>query len=693
MAAPVRFSHRSSRPRPGLAATLRLALLGATMLVCLGKPGTSLAEEPTRDDKGTEKTEKLLDRYEESVEDSEDLLPAPGVSEVNLDLNWRHWRQSMSDGEPKANLQARLHTDTRTFGFYNAAAYAAATTYVLRRREVAKSMSANTAGEQFRAAQRLAPDLPYPALEQAGHFARHHPTDLANIFGPYVEGLRRAVDWPNTRVLMISYGIIGLLLALTAGLAVAVVGQVIRQLGIAAHDVARLLPDAVTKGQVLGALAIGTAAAIVALESWLVGFLIIVAFASLPQRWSERAVTMAAAGLIASLPYVGTRLAHYADYPGSEAQQLLEAQHIRCGDDCIDELESRLEAEDDELLRYTVALAKMRRGTPASVENALELLENASFTSDELAGYVENLQATALIAQNRTDKAIELLEAATDVLPEATAPWYNLMRAYRMAGEDEAASNASKQASRRDVEAVQRKSDTDRRDPPSFLMLAPVPPQVFWNRHLSNLPTGRAPVLQDIWRFVAGPRIPIGNALHLGIGLLVFIALAGLLPTLGWTSTPCPNCGLAREPDDPDQTGGHAHCLPCYRTFVGGAELGYRARVHYETLLGRRATAQMILRRALSILLPGAGHAVAGRAFAGFALGLTIAAGAFLIAAPEWLWQPPRSIAGVDWLGAGIAGWILVSLGGVIALWTAYTDIEPVEMTETEAAASRGEDQ
>ena len=149
----------------------------------------------------------------------------------------------------------------------------------------------------------------------------------------------------------------------------------------------------------------------------------------------------------------------------------------------------------------------------------------------------------------------------------------------------------------------------------------------------------------------------------------------------GRTSTPCPKCGMARDPNDSERTGDHRYCLPCYRTFVSGAELDYNARVHNERVLGRRERFQDVLRRVLSLLLPGSGHAEAGHGLGGFLLAFSVLFGVGILLRPMGLWRPPYELFSDNWAAQQSIAWAVISLAAFFALSAVARGISPTKVS------------
>src|SRR5699024_7129936 len=140
------------------------------------------------------------------------------------------------------------------------------------------------------------------------------------------------------------------------------------------------------------------------------------------------------------------------------------------------------------------------------------------------------------------------------------AAYFNLMRAYQMQDDRDSAVKALEQAISEDLNAVRAHLGLQRRDVNSFLLVEPLPAEVFWQRHLAQHDESVS-AIQPVWRALAGPVFRLEHAPLAG-GAGILLVLLGLpLALLGRTSTPCPNCGLARDPGDAEETANHRYCL------------------------------------------------------------------------------------------------------------------------------------
>jgi hypothetical protein len=173
--------------------------------------------------------------------------------------------------------------------------------------------------------------------------------------------------------------------------------------------------------------------------------------------------------------------------------------------------------------------------------------------------------------------------------------------------------------------------------------------------------------------------LPFEDAPLLGWLGLIVLGLGAPLALGRKTSTPCPKCGLPRDPKLAEaKTGNHHLCINCYKTFVTGAGLDYHARIYNERVLGRRQSLLGLARRVLSIVTPGLGHHLAGRADVGFPLTFIMVFGALLIWRPLGIVRPAQEIVWSHWAGEVVIAWVLVVIGAVIAFNAAGQDIDPI---------------
>lgn len=627
--------------------------------------------------------DSLVADYE--VDDSEPAsgpLPEGSSSIDSAELKWRVWQQSLTQKGSKLEQLAQTRRLAVSLGYRNALKFVWPTVAELQGTQPA---SPGDARAVFHETALMAPDAPYPALAQASYMWQHHPSEVPSIVKPYLDGLERVWTWLPVRYALFQLG----LLALAVGVALAAfsfaLGQICRHVPVTAHDAARLLPAGFTRGQIMFAVFLGAAAAGLYFGSPLVAGVALLAFGSVTQRLTERIGTVLVAGAIAAVPAANSLVERAETFPTSSSYDLFRAQYERCDADCLDDLASRVEKGEnaEPVTTYTLALAELRHGGAASLDRAVERLREVVPLEGAGAGWGRNLLGAALVAADEPEEAIDELEQAASTLEGEVAPIFNLVRAYQRAGQVEQADRALARATSSNLDTVRRKRNVDRRDPASWLILEPLPPGPFVEAHAREdhaAPTA----IRVAWDYAAGTGIPIEWAYWFA-AFLAGAALVGWpIRLAGVTSYPCPNCGLAREPKDPERTSGDPHCLPCYRTYMGGAQLTYQTRTRYEELLGRHEKAQSVLRRLFSIVPPGAGHALAGRVTGALLVPLCIGAGLVLGLDPGWSWTPPDMLVGRDWFGYRILGWFLVGTAGLRALFAAKNDLVVVEDLDEE---------
>ena len=615
---------------------------------------------------------ELLDKLNlESKKVDRSPVPPSEVNEVNLKVHWRLWKRVYGDGRPGTDeLRALVH-DGHSVGWVNQPEYSMAIAALASGQEDFEKGQA-----MFESAQALAPDLPYPWFLEASWTFATNPADVGSWGRATMYGVKNMVKWPDTNFSWALKLATYFLLAWFAAFLVFVLGQLLRNFGIAAYDFARVMPKGFSSNQTAIILVAAVAVPGLVLKSPLVSILLLLGFVSLVQRKNERVVTALAFALFAAAPFADQALARLAEYETSTTQKLVHAQYFYCGRGCQEDMDARVAANpDDAFIRYTALLAAYRQGNKKNLQRVVEEVESTEWPA-EVVGHAHNLAGAALVALAKPKEAKEYLEKARAEIKDSAAPRFNLMRAHKMLDEADAATRALQEASSRDVNAITKQLSFDRRDVNSFLMVEGLPLPSFFMYHMKNVDTDYSP-LAPVWRLLAGETLdlhkhslPLG-VLGIGLVLLTF-------PLRRRTSTPCPRCGLARDPSDAHRTGEHIYCYPCYSTFVTGAMLDYDARVHNEKVLGRRETLHRLTRRLSGLIAPGLGHISAGWAGTGFAMTFGIVFFAAIILAPLGIVRAPQELVATNWAGQITLSWIFVVGIALMALNAALRDIPPV---------------
>lgn len=609
---------------------------------------------------------------------SRGALTAPLVLPANLDVHWRLWRQVVSGGQWTTAPLEGLRNDSLSLGYHSLPVHAMGVVATSRSPEV-RALGSTRVQEYYFAAQALAPDLPYPYLDHAAYLFKEDPAAIPTALRAYFKGIEKSWTWLDTRAALELNLVRLALMAMLISAFLFLFTQLMRYFGIAAYDSARALPRGFSSNQTVVLLVALVVVPGLIAQSPLLSLIILLATISVFQQTDERVITVLIFACLALLPLADRHMSTLLTYPGSEAQTLLHAQYIHCDARCIDDLEGRVQSAEvaSDALRYTYWLARARTGQPSLWPDLLEEMENHRTSSTQAMGYIDNLRGAVLIAQGKPDEAIPVLESARQNLPASSAAAsYNLMRAYQLTDEEDAAERARAEALSRDLYGVLARSRVERRDINSMLILEPMATSILWELHRAE-PKASISLVQPAWRALAGENIPLDGAFFLGI-LGAFIALGGVgLRLSGRTSTPCPRCGLARDPEDSERMGHHHYCHPCYRTFVSPEGFDYEARVHNEAVLGRRAQVQTIMRRFFSLILPGTGHALAGQALLGFTVLLSLSFFAIGLLQPTNLWRSPFEFFTLNPYGEHVLSWIVIALCLLTGLLGAWRDIAP----------------
>ena len=600
-------------------------------------------------------------------------VPPSSVSPVNLQVHWKLWKELAKDGKAGADELKALEHDGRSLGYLNQIPQSLAVAAI-----ASQQPNADVGHEMFNGAIRLAPDLPYPYLAQARYGFARSTGSLRHWVVPLIDGFERAWAWPDTRFAWL----LKLLLYANIALALAafsfVIGQTIRHFGIVAYDIARALPRGFSSNQTVVLLLLAVAVPGLVLRSMLASILVLLILLGLTQNVRERVVSALLLVWIAMLPTLDSTSDSLASFFASKSRDFMLAQYTHCDAGCIENLDMWVAKDPaDEVALYSRLYAGFRTGQPVELRRIVESVEGVEF-SPNVRGSFQNLAGASYIALGEATSSLDLLEKARADRTLRGAPAFNLVRAYQSQDDVEKSSWAFKEAAQLNLEMVSLYIGFSRRDVNSYLVVPPLNLNVFWNYHLEQERTSRS-IFSSWWTAVAGPKFSLEFALPAAGASLLLLVLISLVRLKRKNSTPCPRCGMARDPGDDHTTGAHAYCLPCYRTFVTGAGLDYHARVYNETILGRRERFNGFLRRAMTILIPGSGHHLAGRAALGLALTTSLALGALFIYNPMGVVRPPHEFFTDNWGGTATLGWTLFLSSFLTLLFATFGGIAPIE--------------
>lgn len=600
-------------------------------------------------------------------------LPETTTTPVNLEVQWRLWRQVIKEGQTGyAELQALRH-DAMSLGLPSLPTRHLAVIATARNASQL-GLDEAQAEELLESAHNLAPHLPYASWEIASNRLRNGPpTEAYRAIPPYLIGISKAANWLDTRVGWALKGSVILLIAATLSFVLFIFAQMMRYFGIAAYDGTRFLPRGFSSTQtVIVLLAIVLVPGLL-LQSPLLAMLILLCLLLPFQQINERAISLIFLVLLASLPTIDGYLGKLLIYPGSKAQELLHAHYHGCRPDCPPWLED--EANDNEVAAYVWAVHRFRQADQNQMKDLGADLAAWQSSSAFPAAWA-NLHGTTLIAQGNSRDAIPLLDRAIAADPKAPEPWFNQMRAYQILGDSEESQYFLAGAIERDLTTISRQLKTTRRDPQSYLMVQTLGAEQIWGAYAPSASDAPS-LITPFWTFMAGEKIKMDLAPIMALVGILILFLSLPLYLQRKLSSPCPKCALARDPVDAEKSNHHHYCLPCYQTFVSGASLEYRARIHSETSLGRRDRFQGFLRQFFSLVTPGVGHIIGGHAIRGTLTFTALITGILLLVYPMGLWRIPYELFRQDWAGQTVFAWALISIAISAGLTGAYRGIEP----------------
>ena len=613
------------------------------------------------------------------VPDAEAPLPEPTGSTVNIDLQWRNFTQGLHEGETGEENLERMRQESVSLGYPSLPHHQMAILYEMRRADNYE-LSNDQVYELLHHAHDLAPHLPYARLELAstrltGGFDSAHRSIL-----PYVEGVQQGYNWLDTRIGWALKAL--LLLLMTSGIVFVgfLLAQLLRYFGITAYDGTRVLPRGFSSTQTVILLVALVLVPGLILQSPLVSMLLLLLLVLPFQQINERMIAIGFLGLLAALPWLDDRIGEFVTYPDSDAQNAVHAHYHGCDDECRQWLDTIAE-EDRGVARYVERVALFRTGDAEHIEQLAQWFDDHDPASadDGLQPHWLNLEGATKIASGSAEEALDVLREATDIATAMPEPWFNKARAYQIVDDQHRSGEAMQRSFARDLDAVTLQANLDDRDPHSFLMVANPDSTLFWQQ-LGPSGEDAPSLIAPVWTIVAGDKIDMDSAMWLGLGGILVVLLTTPLYLSRRLSSPCPKCGLARDPTEAQDTGHHHYCRPCYQTFVSGASMDYHARVHSEATLGRRDRLQQFLRRVFSLITPGIGHVLGGHAIRGIIAFSMLVFGIFILfypLGPVGAWRGSFELFQDHWAGQHVLAWVFISIGVSVGLTGAWRGIRP----------------
>lgn len=629
--------------------------------------------------------EQMLDAIEFDKHDEVGLKPLPTseVDESALKAQWKLFQEVVTRGDSGTTQLEALREGATSIGTWNTIPKTFAALAIIKEAHEKGQLGAAAASASYDAAAKLSPNLPQPRMARAWHMLSTEPGRIGEVAVDVRQGWSAALEWPDASVPIEFNLTLNLLIAAFLGALAFITGQLMRYFGVITYDFVRVLPTGFSSNQALIILLAILFVPGLLLRSPLLSLALVLLTLSLVQRPVERVVTFAIFLLFTALPTLETRLSDAITWSGSSSQELVRVQYERCDDACFSELEARVKTTEgkDVLLEYAYWSLVYRRGdiTRLVSEDGLskEVVEK---WPKSVRGYGLNLIAAAHIARAEPANSIDLLEQAAPLLSTDPAVHLNLVRAHQMLDDESSAEAAIDTANKISMDKTSSHLDLQRIDINSYLRVPPLPASLFWSRH-EQANQQKVEMLSKAWPFIAGPNIPFDAAQIIGI-IGALLSLLSLPLSLKHTvSTPCPSCGLARDPNDGKETGDHAYCATCYQVYIMGSNMEYAARVYTDDMQSRRRQIQEITTRVLSVLMPGAGHAMTGWAIAGFSLSVFGGFALISLLRPFGVWRAPDNLLEADWMGVSVVALALGVVAVCAGLYGGMRGLRPVPVS------------
>lgn len=669
---------RTSDDTPYARRALLLLLAALCGALLVSAPASLQAQEPDQRMGGV--LEALEFDKDESLEKP---LPASSVDEISLGVYWKLFKRMVGEGQSGANELHALRDGELSAGIPNDPAASLAAIKLITDQHAQGKLPTGEASKGLAAADDVAPSLPHAKLARARFLLRHDPLRAGEIVTDGVQGWRLALAWPDTaRVLELNATLYALLALLVLTL-VFVLMQTTRYFSVISYDLVRLLPSGFSSAQAVLALLALILVPGVLMQSPLLSLMILLMLVSTVQQPRERLISLLIFATLAALPQIEAMLGERLSWITGSSHTLFEAQYMGCDAACMRRVEQlRSESERDVVLDYTEHLLRYRSGALNTILSGDDALSTSAIEAwpTRLRGYGYTLRGAALVATQKPEQAAPLFEQASTLLPDEAAPQLNLMRTAQMRGDKEQARRSLEEANRRDLHTTLEFIGLERRDVNSTLRVPPLPPEIFWQRHRAA-DTQPVELLARVWPLLAGGHLPFSASTFIGLIGMALSLLTLPLVLRHKSSTPCPSCGLARDPDDGITTHDHPYCASCYGAFIMGSTLSYSERVQSDEMLHSRRSFQQRARRFSSLLMPGAGHMMAGYAVRGALLCFGASFGALWLLRPQGVWRAPDDIIYGNWLRLDLLGGLLLGVALLIALYLIKVGLEPIPLS------------
>ncbi len=466
----------------------------------------------------------------------------------------------------------------------------------------------------FDTAIRISPDYPPAYYAQGWGYFTENRLRVLRAADSFLDGFRKSLDDFWWSFFYAGNKFTNLLFTLAALFSLFGLLAAVRYIPLLAHDVSETIgkPGAeqgvkylILPGALLAALLVfgwWWAATIVFLLLWV---------------YFNKAEKTLVLGFFALLVFMPEIMANFAVFAGAGGDRLLWVMddvnkgQIQKG---TDEYLQRLKSEEPENVTVLALLART-----AKKEQRYDLAAdyyNQLAAKDPNSPIYRNNLGNVLFLKGDLDGAVREYKAAIKYGPGRVLPFFNLSQAYgellMFTEREEADSRA------RDIDpalvAGLRANVGDSKI--SMVYDEPVPDRSFWQTAFGDASSGSA-LADSLWSTTV-KLMPLEGAPAAGIGLIVLVISVGALRRKGTYSHYCRKCGkvTCRKCQRPYFS--KELCPQCHQIFVKLEGVEARDRVRKMLEVRDRQRKEGLLHRAVSLLLPGAGHFLAGHAIRGF---------------------------------------------------------------------------
>ncbi len=577
--------------------------------------GAAWTQEPNVEDMLRQSGRKI--ETTKTDQENQKVTP-PEATPVQLDVQWGIRRSADNEEALSGILETELKL-ARELGLVNQPH--AALGLLNEGARAMKKGKHQIGAQRIQQARRLAPDLPAVEFAEVSYLLRRKPFAVFRIYDSLAQGYLKSWNFLPGRFGLIADGLIAALVALTIFGSVVFLVVILRHITLLGADLQRLLPQGVSRGQMVLLAMLVIVVPGVAMSSVLVSILVGLVLVGAYMSWSERIAAILLLSCLMFLPdafaigEAGTGFSH------SPAARLASWGGFGCLDECRTQMEKmrvrktkgeKLDPRYLQAMDFLEATARMRRGPEkdySKIRTLYESLRNEPSLGPEMKFSVLNNLGVLLALMGNYPQAQTTLEQASRLDPTSFGPVINQSRLRELQGDWEGGRTFMQRAVQIGGNEAVPYSSASERVVSLWFSIESLPAEPLYQAHLAQ--TREPQVLLTLWRRGAG-ELPLSSVTYWALGALMGLLISIGVSRIGRTARRCPSCKqhmyIASDGPHGEMNGA---CRTCYNCF-GGGKVDYHTQVRQEAIVERNQQINTWAFRIGNLLFPGLGSALRG---------------------------------------------------------------------------------